>query len=137
MAEPGCNMTKRSRTLIAVAVLTSVGGGHSICAAAESQDSVYQWGRWAVLSPAAGGAAPYVAALEPDAVYNARPEEAIEFSPQVLGGTPQPIPGPPEPPTGDPRDRLPPGGGLSQPQPGPTAPTVGDPRDRLPVVVRQ
>ena len=63
-----------------------LGAGQQVVAAQKKEeDSVYKWGRWAVLSPAAGGPPPYVAALEPDAVNNARPEEAEEFSPQVEG----------------------------------------------------
>ena len=73
----------------------------------EAQDSVYKWGRWAVLSPAAGGEA-YVAALTPDAANNARPGEASEFQPEVElqgGGVPPGI-GPIDP--GQPPGNLPP-----------------------------
>ncbi|MGD8842404.1 MAG: hypothetical protein PVJ83_02925 [Gammaproteobacteria bacterium] len=49
------------------------------------QDSVYQWGRWAVLSPAAGGAEPYQAASTPGAEFNARPGDASEFQPELAG----------------------------------------------------
>lgn len=120
---------KLYRCLGGLGALLALGAGQSVFVAAEA-DSVYEWGRWAVLSPAAGGSAPYHAALTPDAKYNARPEDANEFSPKVLGfGSPEPVPGPIEPPGGDPRDRLPPG---IEPVPGPTEPPGGDPRDRLP-----
>ncbi|MGD2074897.1 MAG: hypothetical protein PVI91_02935 [Gammaproteobacteria bacterium] len=129
---------KRSGCLVGLGVVLALGAGQSVCVA---EDSVYEWGRWAVLSPAAGGPAPYDAALSPDAKYNARPEEANEFSPKVLGGvqpppsgSPEPVPGPEEPPGGDPRDRLPP---LVEPVPGPAEPPTGDPRDRLPPLATQ
>mgnify|MGYP001554667771 CR=1 FL=1 len=104
---------------------------------AKEQDSVYKWGRWAVLSPAAGGE-PYVEALAPDAANNARPGEASEFQPELasVGGPVDPtvpviVPNPPgtPPPTGDPRDGLllPP---VVTPNP-PGAPPTGDPRDGL------
>lgn len=61
-----------------------MGSGQTVSAEQEkAQDSVYTWGRWAVLSPAAGGE-PYVAALAPDAANNARPGEAEEFQPIVI-----------------------------------------------------
>ena len=72
----------------------------------KEEDSVYQWGRWAVLSPAAGGA-PYVAPPAPDVAFNARPGDP-GFQPKVEV--------PPTP--NDPRDRLP--------------PRANDPRDRVP-----
>lgn len=81
----------------------------------KEEDSAYRWGRWAVLSPAAGGAEPYVQVATPGADFNARPGDAADFDPLVSVITP-----PPPPSTGgDPRDRLPPQ-------------TGGDPRDRLP-----
>jgi hypothetical protein len=86
---------KLKTNLVAIGVVVALGAGQQVVAAQKKeQDSVYKWGRWAVLSPAAGGPPPYVAALEPDAVNNARPEEAEEFSPQVEGSEVQP----PEPP---------------------------------------
>lgn len=48
----------------------------------KEEDSAYKWGRWAVLSPAAGGE-PYVARLEPEAVHNARPHDSDEFHPDI------------------------------------------------------
>lgn len=77
-------------------------------------DSAYRWGRWAVLSPAAGGAEPYVAVAAPGVVYNSRPGDASQFQPEVANI---------EGPIDDPRDRLP---------PPPPPPVADDPRDRLP-----
>jgi len=58
-------------------------------AQAKEQDSAYQWGRWAVLSPAAGGPEPYVAVKTPGAEFNARPGAASESQPEVASiGTP-------------------------------------------------
>jgi hypothetical protein len=89
---------KLRTNLVAIGVVVALGAGQQVVAAQKKEeDSVYQWGRWAVLSPAAGGPPPYVAALAPDAVNNARPEEADEFSPKVLLGEVEP-PEPPEPP---------------------------------------
>jgi hypothetical protein len=88
-----------------------------LSAQAKEQDSAYQWGRWAVLSPAAGGPEPYVAVKTPGAEFNARPGDAEEFQPQVAGVgaepgvgdvnpdipvvTVPPTPPPPPPGTGD------------------------------------
>ncbi len=78
-------------------------------------DSVYRWGRWAVLSPAAGGNEPFVAANMPATQYNPLPCDA-GFCPEVTLQPETP------PPTDDPRDRLPP----------PPQVVTDDPRDRLP-----
>ena len=87
---------KLNKKLVAIGVVLALGAGQQVGAAQKKEeDSVYKWGRWAVLSPAAGGPPPYVAALAPDAVNNARPEEAEEFSPKVEGLA---EPEPPEPP---------------------------------------
>lgn len=112
-----------------------------LSAQAKEGDSAYQWGRWAVLSPAAGGAEPYVAVATPGADFNARPGDASEFDPEIASvGTPPPSSGPPvvepnppgsPPPIGDPRDGLiqtPPV--VVQNPPG-SSPPVGDPRDGL------
>jgi hypothetical protein len=132
---------KLKTNLIAIGVVVALGAGQQVVAAQKKEeDSVYKWGRWAVLSPAAGGPPPYVAALAPDAVNNARPEEAEEFSPKILGlEQPTPVPGPVEPPPGDPRDRLPPPPvvEIPEPVPGPIEPPTGDPRDRLPPLATQ
>lgn len=56
--------------------------GHIVVAQEPEQDSAYQWGRWAVLSPAAGGQ-PFIAPDDPGAQFNARPGEASEFQPKV------------------------------------------------------
>lgn len=99
--------------------------------AASEQDSPYRWGRWAVLSPAAGGSEPFVAAVEPGATNNALPgewdnpsvTESVSVSPPVVVPNP---PGNPAPP-GDPRQSViePP---VVVPNPGGTAPPTGDPR---------
>ncbi len=73
------------------AVVLGVGlalGSVQIASAAkhrDEEDSVYEWGRWAVLSPAAGGE-PYRGASEPEASNNVRPDGADEFSPKIAGG---------------------------------------------------
>ncbi len=73
-----------AKKLIVVSVALALGMSSAANAAAQKeQDSAYEWGRWAVLSPAAGGDEPYVAGLEPGAVYNARPGDAEEFDPKV------------------------------------------------------
>ena len=108
-------------------------------AAQPEADSAYRWGRWAVLSPAAGGAEPFVAAVTPGADYNARPNDADAFDPKfTVNEAPgyQPpivVPNPPgsPPPVGGPR------GGLTTPEPGVVqnppgaAPPVGGPRSGL------
>lgn len=98
-------------------MMTAATGLWVSCGAAlaqqKEQDSAYRWGRWAVLSPAAGGAEPYVQATTPGANFNARPGDASIFDPTVTANAP-----PPPAEGGDPRDRLP--------------PRTGDPRDRLP-----
>ena len=68
-------------TLRNMLVLLAAGAQTVWAERAAVQDSVYEWGRWALLSPAAGGE-PYVAALPPDAANNARPGEASEFQPK-------------------------------------------------------
>jgi len=95
------------RSVVALALGLLVGADQTVWAEqAKTQDSVYKWGRWAVLSPAAGGE-PYVAALTPDASNNARPGDASEFQPTViLSGVGPTDPGqppinlPPPPPPG-------------------------------------
>lgn len=128
---------KLIRQLSALSVALTLGAVQQVCIAAQGQDSVYKWGRWAVLSPAAGGPPPYVPALTPDAVNNARPEEAIEFSPQVLGlEAPGVVPNPPgePPPSGDPRSNPPPviPTPIVAPNPPGAPPPTGDPRNNPP-----
>lgn len=142
--------TTRHFAMIGLALV--IGTGQSLVSAQEKEeDSVYSYGRWAVLSPAAGGIEPYVATDTPVALNNTRPEEP--FGPTVLAigidpSTPPPIvvpptsppvvvPNPPgnPPPVGDPRN-VP---VVSEPVvvPGtPGLPPVGDPRT-VPVVVQQ
>ena len=77
---------KTAQSLVALGVVLALGGSQAVWAAQQKEeDSAYQWGRWAVLSPAAGGE-PYVAPQEPDAAKNARPGEADEFQPKALVG---------------------------------------------------
>ncbi len=64
----------------------------------KEEDSAYQWGRWAVLSPAAGGSEPYAAGISPVSQNSPRPETALEYDPEILD----------DDATDDPRDRLPP-----------------------------
>ena len=101
-----------ARSLVALGVvLAALGSSQAVWAAQQKEeDSAYQWGRWAVLSPAAGGE-PYVARQEPDAAKNARPGEADEFQPKALVTVQPPVADDPRdrlPPRNDPRDRLPP-----------------------------
>ncbi len=75
------NTTKK---LVVAGIALALGMGTAANAAQKKEeDSAYKWGRWAVLSPAAGGE-PYVAPLTPDAANNARPGDADEFQPVVL-----------------------------------------------------
>lgn len=102
-----------------------------VSAAPTEGDSAYRWGRWAVLSPAAGGAEPYVASDTPGAQYNARPEDPgfeRNFTLNDPGSPPVVVPNPPGDgaPPGDPRgDILPP---MVVPNPPGTQPPTGDPR---------
>ncbi|GEM_PF-3431739 len=74
--------TAKKLTVVGVALALGMSAAAN-AAKQKEEDSVYKWGRWAVLSPAAGGE-PYVAALEPDAANNKRPGEADEFQPKVV-----------------------------------------------------
>jgi hypothetical protein len=94
-----------AKNLITASVLLALGVSTGVYAAPKEEDSAYQWGRWAVLSPAAGGQDPYVAVNTPGADFNARPGDASEFEPKIEPGPPVP---PPPTVTDDPRDRLPP-----------------------------
>jgi hypothetical protein len=113
-------MIDAPKKLAALGLGLLLGGAQAVSAEqAALQDSVYKWGRWAVLTPAAGGE-PYVAALTPDAANNARPGEASEFQPTVIlpgvgpidpGQPPVNLPPPPPPgvgPIDPPANNLPP-----------------------------
>ncbi len=77
----GMNTT---RTLVVAGIALALGVSAAAQAAKQKEeDSAYKWGRWAVLSPAAGGE-PYRQPLAPDVDNNARPGEAEEFEPRVL-----------------------------------------------------
>lgn len=100
------------KQLVMVATAAGVWAG---CGAAMAQqkeeDSAYRWGRWAVLSPAAGGAEPFVAALEPGSQFNPRPEDpGFNKTPELIPPSPADDPRDRPPPqlTDDPRDRPPP-----------------------------
>jgi len=99
---------------------------------AKEEDSAYQWGRWAVLSPAAGGAEPYVAPDTPGAEFNARPGDASQFQPEVASIQPPvntvPGVGPVDP--GQPIVNLPP----APPPPVASAPGVGPVDPGQPIV---
>lgn len=101
-----------NKYLLALPAISLVLASQIGFAAEAAQDSAYQWGRWAVLSPAAGGQ-PFRQPAEPGAVGNYRPTDY--FDPVVQTIQPPPV-------VSDPRDRLP----VRPP------PVVSDPRDRLP-----
>ena len=85
---------KSLKRVAALGLVLALGAGQQAWATQQKEeDSVYQWGRWSVLSPAAGGDS-YQAALTPDAANNARPSDADEFQPKVasVGTTPVPPP---------------------------------------------
>ncbi len=89
--------------LVALGLGLALGSTQSALAATlQEEDSVYDWGRWSVLSPAAGGE-PYHGAIEPQASHNVRPGDAAEFLPKVssVSGPSEVEPEPPltEPPT--------------------------------------
>ena len=105
-----------NKHLIALAISTALAIGQSAVAQEPAGDSAYQWGRWAVLSPAAGGE-PFSAPDAPGAAYNVRPGDL--YGPEVasLGEPPVPpvrppvvVPNPPgqPPPSGGPRGTIPP-----------------------------
>jgi hypothetical protein len=132
---------RSQRPIVYLAAAAILGICQTGLAQAKEEDSAYHWGRWAVLSPAAGGAEPYVAVKTPGAEFNARPGDASQFQPEILStGTPPPpplqppivVPNPPgsPPPIGDPREGLlqPP---VVTPNPPSGSPPVGDPRAGL------
>lgn len=107
-----------NKYLIAMATTVVLTLGQSAFAQQPAGDSAYQWGRWAVLSPAAGGE-PFRAPDSPGADFNVRPGDL--YGPEVLSINTPPVP----PVADDPRDRLP-------PRPTLPPPLATDPRDRLP-----
>jgi len=124
------------RRIIYLAAATILGISQTGLTQAREEDSAYQWGRWAVLSPAAGGAEPYVAVNTPGAEFNARPGDASQFQPEILSTeTPPPppvqppivVPNPPgqPPPPGGPRGTIPP---VVTPNPPGAPPPTGGPR---------
>lgn len=102
-----------NKHLIALAISAALTVGQNAMAQEPAGDSAYQWGRWAVLSPAAGGE-PFHAPDAPGADFNVRPGDL--FSPEVLSTQAPPV----LPPVNDPGDR---------PRPAPP-PMVNDPGDR-------
>ena len=113
-----------AKSLVSMGIVLVLGTGTQARAQEPEEDSVYQWGRWAVLSPAAGGE-PFAAPLTPDAANNARPGEADEFQPELAGidvappvelQPPVAVEGPA--PIGDPRGEV---------SPTPPVATPGDP----------
>jgi hypothetical protein len=108
---------KTASQVITLAAGVLLGSTQQVFAAQQvEEDSVYHWGRWAVLSPAAGGAEPYAEADAPGAAFNARPGDASEFQPELASIDTGPVllppavvPNPPgaSPPIGDGRVRTP------------------------------
>lgn len=103
---------KAKKHTIALATAAILALGQSAVAQEATEDSAYQWGRWAVLSPAAGGE-PFRAPDAPGSDFNARPSDADAFQPEVLSIQV-------DPPITDPGDR---------PRPTPP-PSITDPGDR-------
>jgi hypothetical protein len=133
--------------MLALGLVLAFGAGQQAWAAQQQEDdSVYRWGRWAVLSPAAGGDS-YEGSETPDAANNARPSDASAFQPEIASvGVPpaqptQPpvlVPNPPgnPPPSGDPRGTPPPIiSPIVVPNPPVTAPPSGDPRGTPPPIL--
>jgi len=125
---------------VALGLVLAFGAGQQAWAAQQQEDdSVYRWGRWAVLSPAAGGDS-YKGQVTPDATNNARPSDASAFQPVVAGVGVAPVeppvallpptvqPNPPgaSPPIGDGRVRP----IVTTPNPPNTTPPIGDGRQR-------
>ena len=80
-----------NKHLIALATTAAMTLSQSAFAQEPAGDSAYQWGRWAVLSPAAGGE-PFRAPDDPGADYNVRPGDL--YGPEVLSTQAPPV-GPP------------------------------------------
>ena len=79
-----------NKHLTALAISTALVIGQSALAQEPAGDSAYQWGRWAVLSPASGGE-PFSGPDEPGADFNVRPGDL--FSPELAssGGSLPPV----------------------------------------------
>ena len=100
------NMCHMKFSMRLVALVLVFGASQEVWAAQQKEnDSVYRWGRWAVLSPAAGGDS-YKSSVTPDAANNARPGDAVEFQPVVasVGSPIVPPVRPPGPPSIGPVD---------------------------------
>ena len=120
-----------NKHLIALATTAAMTLSQSAFAQEPAGDSAYQWGRWAVLSPAAGGE-PFRAPDDPGAYYNVRPGDL--YGPEVasLGvQTPvqPPLQPPVQPPVQPPIVLAPP---TVQPNPPGALPPIGDGRVRPP-----
>lgn len=102
-----------NKHLTGLAMVAALAFGQSAVAQEPGEDSAYQWGRWAVLSPAAGGE-PFRAPDAPGSDLNARPSDADAFQPEVGSITQAP------PIVSDPGDR---------PRPTPP-PVINDPGNR-------
>jgi hypothetical protein len=124
---------RSQRPIVYLAAAAILGICQTGLAQAKEEDSAYHWGRWAVLSPAAGGAEPYVAAKTPGAEFNARPGDASQFQPEILSvGTAPVTPGIGDVNPDIPVVTVPP----SPPPPPPVAlePGIGDVNPGVPVV---
>jgi hypothetical protein len=114
---------RSQRPIVYLAAAAILGICQTGLAQAKEEDSAYHWGRWAVLSPAAGGAEPYVAVKTPGAEFNARPGDASQFQPEILSvGTAPVPPGIGDIVPGDPIGNLP----LPPPPPPAVPPSIGD-----------
>jgi len=127
---------RSQRPIVYLAAAAILGISQTGLTQAKEEDSAYHWGRWAVLSPAAGGAEPYVAVKTPGAEFNARPGDASQFQPEILSVGTAPVT--PLPPTVEPNPpgQLPPIGGgrprppVATPNPPGTEPPIGGGRPR-------
>ena len=121
----GRHHMKSLKRVAALGLVLALGAGQEAWAAQQQEeDSVYRWGRWAVLSPAAGGDS-YEGSEKPDAANNARPSDASAFQPEVASVGVPPVQPPIEPPVA----LLPP---TVQPNPPGASPPIGDGRVRPP-----
>ncbi|TCK17625.1 hypothetical protein DFR30_0860 [Thiogranum longum] len=73
-----------ARNIIVASIALALGlSSVADAAKKKEEDSAYKWGRWAILSPAAGGPETYVAKLTPEAAHNTRPQDSDEFHPEL------------------------------------------------------